>query len=234
MEYITNGFVEALKIIATADPEFLFTVYVSLKLAIISILVASLLGIPVGISLVISRFPGRKAMITASNTLMSFPTVVVGLMVYSFLTRRGPFGNLDLLFTQTAVIIGQVILIMPIIISLTVSAVNALDKRIQPTVLSLGASKRQAVRMVISEARYGIMAAVISAFGRVFAEVGVSMMLGGNIRHYTRTITTAIALETSKGEFAMGIALGLVLLLVAFGVNIMFNHMKRYMGYGTV
>lgn len=234
MEYITNGFIEALKIIISADPEFLHTVYVSIKLALLSVVFAALFGIPAGIALVIFKFKGRTTLITISNTLMSFPTVVVGLMVYSFLTYRGPLGNLKLMFTQTAVVIGQVILVLPIIVSLTVSAVRALDARIQPTVLSLGATRRQSFRMLISEAKYGIMAAIVSAFGRVFAEVGVSMMLGGNIRHYTRTITTAIALETSKGEFAMGIALGLVLLLVAFGVNIFLNQMKRFMGYGSV
>ena len=158
---------------------------------------------------------------------MSLPTVVVGLMVYSFLSRRGPLGELGLLYTQTAMVIGQFILAFPIIAGLSVGAVAGLDKRIRTTALSLGADTPQSFWMFVREARYGIMAAVMAGFGRVFAEVGVSMMLGGNIRGYTRNITTAMALETSKGEFAFGIALGLVLLTVALGVNILFSFLRE-------
>jgi tungstate transport system permease protein len=228
MDYILNGCREAVRIIGALDPEFLHTVFVSLKLAAASVLLAALAGIPVGIWLALGRFRFRNILITISNTLMSLPTVVVGLLVYSFLTRRGPLGELNLLFTQTAIIIGQFILIIPIVVSLTVSAVSSLDRRAHKTALSLGADRKQAFRLVVSEARFGILAGLVSAFGRVFAEVGISMMLGGNIRHYTRTITTAIALETSKGDFALGIALGFVLLLVAFAINISLARVRRF------
>jgi tungstate transport system permease protein len=158
---------------------------------------------------------------------MSLPTVVVGLMVYSFLSRRGPLGDLGLLYTVTAMVVGQCILAFPIVTGLTISSVKGLDKRIKTTIKSLGADPLQGFLMFLHEGRFGILAAVIAGFGRVFAEIGVSMMLGGNIKGYTRNITTAIALETSKGEFALGIALGLVLLIVAFGVNILLSFVQR-------
>jgi len=183
-------------------------------------------GVPFGILIANREFPGRNAVITILNTLMSLPTVVVGLLVYSFLSRRGPLGELGLLYTQTAMVIGQFLLAFPIISGLAVTSVMSLDRRLHAAVLSLGADPSQSFRMFLHEARFGLVAAVITGFGRVFAEVGVSMMLGGNIRTYTRSITTAIALETSKGEFALGIALGIVLLTVALVINVMFNTLR--------
>jgi len=228
MDYIWQGVRESLQIIAGLEPEFLATVFVSLKIAFISTSLATVTGVPFGIWVAETHFPGRRAVVTMLNTLMSLPTVVVGLMVYSFLSRRGPMGELGLLYTPTAMVIGQFILAFPIIAGLSVGSVAGLDKRIRATSLSLGADPAQSFRMFLREARYGIMAAVMAGFGRVFAEVGVSMMLGGNIRGYTRNITTAIALETSKGEFAFGIALGLVLLTVALVVNILFSLLREW------
>lgn len=226
MDYITNGLVEALKLIAAADDEFLEIVLVSLLVALTSTTLATVCGVPFGIYVAEKRFPGRKAVITVLNTLMSLPTVVVGLMLYSFLSRRGPLGEFGLLYTRSAMIMGQFILAFPIIAGLTVASVSALDRRIRVTIRSLGADSTQGFRMFLYEARFGILAAMVAGFGRVFAEVGVSMMLGGNIKGYTRNITTAIALETSKGEFALGIALGIVLLAVALTINVLFNLFK--------
>jgi tungstate transport system permease protein len=227
VDYIANGFVEALRIIGTGDAEFVAIVAVSLLVALTSTTLATVSGVPFGVLVAHRRFRGRGAVLTVLNTLMSLPTVVVGLMVYSFLSRRGPLGPLGWLYTRTAMVIGQWILAFPIVAGLTVAAVKGLDRRIHVTALSLGADSGQGFRMFLHEARFGILAAVVAGFGRVFAEVGVSMMLGGNIRGYTRNITTAIALETSKGEFALGIALGLVLLVVALAVNVLFGLFRR-------
>jgi tungstate transport system permease protein len=227
MDYIVNGFLEALRIIVTLDREFAGTVLVSVTVAGTSTWFAGLFGVPFGILVAQRPFPGRKGVITVLNTLMSLPTVVVGLMVYSFLSRRGPLGQMGLLYTRSAMVTGQFILAFPIIAGLTVASMRGMDRRVQLTVASLGADRLQGFFMFLREARFGILAAIIAGFGRVFAEVGVSMMLGGNIRAYTRNITTAIALETSRGEFAMGIALGLVLLTVALGINLLLGIFQR-------
>ena len=227
MEYIYNGFLEAFNIILSLDPEFMIIVWTSTKVSTISTVLSSMIGIPLAIIISVKNFPGRDLLNTFLNTLLSLPTVVVGLTVYSFLSRMGPLGDLGLLFTQTAIIIGQVILIIPIITALTISAIKGLDNRILSTARVLGANKVQTFALYLREARYGIVAAIIAGFGRVYAEVGVSMMLGGNIKGYTRTITTAIALETSKGEFALGIALGIVLLTFAFAINIFVHKFQK-------
>ncbi len=227
MGYIFDGISEAFRLILSSDSEFWSIVFLSIKLSVLSTLLASLLGVPAAFFLVLKKFRGRELLITVSNSLMSVPTVVVGLMVYSILSRRGPLGGLGLLFTQTAVVIGQTFLILPVIISLTVSTIKSLDRSVRETASSLGADRFQKILIFVSEARFGVAACVITAFSRVFAEVGVSMMLGGNIRNYTRTITTAIALETSKGEFGLSIALGLVLLAVAFAINFAFARFTR-------
>jgi tungstate transport system permease protein len=154
------------------------------------------------------------------NTLMALPTVVVGLFVFSLIANRGPFGGLNLLFTPWAMILGQAVLAAPIIAALTLAAVEGADPRIADTALTLGATRARASWALLSESRLAVLAAVTAGFGRVFAEVGVSMMLGGNIKNYTRNITTTIALQSSMGEFALGLALGIVLLTVAFGLNL--------------
>lgn len=222
MQYIADGLAEAIRIILTLDKEFVGIVSVSLMVAFASTTLATIFGVSFGVFVTQKRFPGRSAVITILNTLMSMPTVVVGLLVYSFLSRRGPLGPLGLLYTRTAMIIGQFILAFPIIAGLTATSIRSLDSRIRVTVLSLGADPVQGFLMFIREARFGILAAIVAGFGRVFAEIGISMMLGGNIRGYTRNITTAIALETSKGEFALAIALGIILLTVAFTINGLF------------
>ncbi len=166
-----------------------------------------------------NAFKGKGTVITVFNTLMAFPTVVVGLMVYSLISNKGPFGTFDLLFTPSAMIIGQFILATPIIIALTISASQGVDPRIRKTAVSLGASGLQSAVAVALESRFAVIAAIAAGFGRVIGEVGASMMLGGNIRGVTRNIPTAIALETSKGEFSVGLALGFILLTVALFIN---------------
>jgi len=219
MEYLLEGLSTALKLIFSFDIEVMKCAFVSLQVSSIAVLLASLVGLPLGFLIGMNEFSGKKTLITIFNTLMALPTVVVGLLVFSFISRQGPLGILGLLFTPAAMIIGQFILATPIITALTISAVQTIDPRIIVTARTLGANTYQIARTLILEARFAIMAAIIAGFSRVIGEVGSAMMLGGNIRGYTRTITTAIALETSKGEFSLGLALGIILLAVALSIN---------------
>ena len=203
-----------------------FIIYVSLKVSLSSTLISSLVGIPTAFWVAMREFKGKRAVITVLNTLMSLPTVVIGLFVYAFISRKGFLGLLDLLYTQTAMVIGQVILIFPIVTSLAIAAISRIDDRYKKTALTLGATPFQTAGVIFREARFGIIAAVIASFGRVIAEVGISMMLGGNAKGYTRTITTAMALEYDKGEFVLGVALGIVLLVISFSVNVFFNRLQ--------
>lgn len=203
------------------------TVWISLYTSSCAIVIAALLGVPIGLWLGLNRFRGRQLLITLLNTLMALPTVVIGLLLFGLFSRQGPLGPLGLLFTPLAMIAGQMVLAIPIVANLVLAAVTGADQRIINTALTLGASRMQAYSKLLREIRFGVMAAVIAGFGRVIGEVGVAMMLGGNIRNSTRTMTTAIALETSKGEFAFGLALGLVLLFVALIVNLFFNSLQH-------
>lgn len=201
-------------------------VYISLKVAFIATLLCMLIGAPIGFHLSRREFVGKQLVLTILNTLLSLPTVVVGLFVYTMICRRSPLGSAGLLFTTTAMVIGQVVLALPITIALTHSAVMAVEKAARETAITLGARGFMVTRTVLAEARYGIMAAVAATFGRLVGEVGISMILGGNIEGYTRTMTTAIALETSKGEFAYGLKLGLILLVIALLVNVVFRYLQ--------
>lgn len=203
------------------------TVWVSLYTSSCAIVIAALLGVPIGLWLGLNRFRGRQLLLALLNTLMALPTVVVGLLLFGLLSRQGPLGPLGLLFTPLAMIAGQTVLATPIVANLVLAAVTGADQRIINTALTLGASRFQAAVQLLREIRFGVMAAVIAGFGRVIAEVGVAMMLGGNIRNSTRTMTTAIALETSKGEFAFGLALGMLLLSVALLVNLFLNVLQQ-------
>ena len=207
-------------------PEVYFIIYVSLKVSLSSTLIASVLGVPAGFLIAFKEFRGKRVVITTLNSLLALPTVVVGLMVYAFISRKGLLGMLDLLYTQTAMIIGQVILIFPIVASLTLAAISRIDDRYRKTAMTLGATQFQTAMVIFQEARFGVIAAIIASFGRVIAEIGISMMLGGNAKGYTRTMTTAMALEYDKGEFVLGVALGLVLLLISFTMNIFFNYLQ--------
>lgn len=213
----------AIDLILRLDPDVFAAVWTSLTVAGWSVVFAALIGVPVGLTIAAREFRGKRATITVLNTLMAMPTVVIGLIVYSLLSRQGLFGFWGLLFSRPAMIIGEVLLAGPIVANYTLSAVKTADYRIVPTALTLGASPLGAMVQLGREVRFGVVAAVIAGFGRVISEVGVAMMLGGNIRGYTRTMTTAIAVETSKGEFAFGLALGIILIAVAFGINVAFH-----------
>ena len=226
MEFLTDSFMSAFVLLWGLDHELLQIICVSLKVSSISTLVASMIGIPAGFFIAFGEFRGKRLLVTVLNTLLALPTVVVGLFVYSFISRRGIFGPWDLLYTQKAIVIGQVILIIPIVTTFTISAISRIDERYRKTAMTLGANALQTAWLIIREARFGIVAAVVAAFGRVIAEVGISMMLGGNAKGFTRTMTTAMALEYDKGQFVLGVALGIVLLAVSFGVNLCFNFMQ--------
>jgi len=227
LDYLYNSLLAAIKLIVSFDRDVLITVWTSLYTSTVAIILAALFGIPVGLWLGISRFRGQRILVTLLNTLMALPTVVVGLLLFGLLSRQGPLGHWGLLFTPMAMILGQMVLATPIVANYVHAAVIGADSRILPTLRSLGASSWQASLQLLRDIRFGVMAAVIAGFGRVIAEVGVAMMLGGNIRGTTRTMTTAIALETSKGEFAFGLSLGLILMAVALLVNLGLNFLQQ-------
>jgi tungstate transport system permease protein len=210
----------AVSLIASADHDVFSAVWTSVSVAAWSILFASLLGLPLGIAVAVNEFPLKRAVTVLLNSLMAMPTVVLGLLVYGFISRQGPLGQWGLLFTPQAIIIGQALLAAPIVTNYAMAAVKGSDPQIIPTALTLGAGPLQSIVQLAREVRFGMMAAVIAGFGRAISEVGVAMMLGGNIRWYTRTMTTAIALETSKGEFAFGLALGIILMSISLAINI--------------
>ena len=226
MDLLVDSTKSAFLLLISFDPELWEIVWVSLRVSWYSTLFAAVFGVPAGFMIAYSDFPGKRFVLTVLNTLLALPTVVIGLLVYSFISRRGIFGPLELLYTQTAIIIGQVILITPLITSLTIAAISRIDTRYRKTALTLGATKLQMAIVIIKEARYGICAALIAAFGRVIAEVGISMMLGGNAKGFTRTMTTAMALEYDKGEFVLAVALGITLMTIAFVINMLFHFLQ--------
>lgn len=223
MDLLVDSFFSALLLVASLDPEIISIVAISIKVSGTSTVIASLMGIPLGFFIAFESFAGKRMVITCLNTLLALPTVVIGLFVYAFISRRGILGPLDLLYTQKAMVIGQTILILPIVATFTIAAISRIDERYRKTALTLGANRRQTAFVILREARFGIVAAVIAAFGRVIAEVGISMMLGGNARGFTRTMTTAMALEYDKGQFALAVALGIILLGLSFTINLMFH-----------
>lgn len=227
MDFFTESLQAAFALITASDPDVTSAVTVSVTVSLWSTLFASVIGIPAGVAVGAFEFPGKRGIVTLLNTLMALPTVVVGLGVYGILSRQGPLGELGLLFSPQAMIIGQTLLAIPIIANNSVTAVTGANPAILPTVMTLGAGPLQGLIKLVSEVRFGIMAAVIAGLGRVIAEVGVAMILGGNIRGYTRTMTTAIALETSKGEFAFGLALGAILMAIALIINLFLNTLQQ-------
>jgi tungstate transport system permease protein len=227
VDFYSESFHTAIQLITSRDPDVVSAVSVSIIVSLWSTLFASLAGVPAGVAVAVTEFRAKRAVVTLLNTLMALPTVVVGLFVYSLISRQGPLGGVGILFTPWAMVVGQTLLAIPIVANLTMSAIKGADPRIVPTALTLGAGPFESIRRLVVEMRFGIMAAIIAAFGRVIAEVGVAMMLGGNIRGHTRTMTTAIAMETGKGEFALGLALGLILMTVALVVNMALNALQQ-------
>lgn len=227
MDYLLHGFLQGFVLLFSGDPETYSAIWATVGASTLSMVSSLAIGIPLGFLLGHKNFPTKRIVRTAVDTLLSFPTVVIGLLVYAFLTKHGPLGGTGLLFSIPGVAMGQALLGLPIIIAMTANAVEGLDKRLPLTLVTLGANPRQILWATIMEARFSIMLAAMAAYGRIVSEVGISMMVGGNIKWHTRTITTAIALETGKGEFAVGIALGMVLLSVALLVNILASGLKK-------
>jgi tungstate transport system permease protein len=227
MDFIFQGFLSAIRLLFSGDPETYSAVAATVQVSSYSMAVSLLIGIPAGFLLGYTDFPLKKQLRLIVDTLLALPTVFVGLLVYAFLTRKGPLGDMGLLFTLPGIAIGQAILALPIVMALTAAAVENLDRNLRVMLISLGANRAQLLVSSLWESRFGVLAAAVTAYGRVLTEVGVSMMVGGNIKWHTRTITTAIALETNKGLFAMGIALGLVLLMIAFIVNLSVSFLKK-------
>jgi len=225
---VNGPFAQAFHLLATGDREVWFITGTSLRFGLFSTLIACVPGIPLGVLIALKRFRLRRPLLAVLNTLMALPTVVVGLLVYSLISRSGPLGALGILFTPPAVVIGQAILALPIVLSMTASSLSRLDPLFPEVLTTLGAGRRQILWMSVREARGAVLAACLAAFGRVLGEVGAAMMLGGNIRWYTRTITTAIALETSKGDFALGLALGIILMAVALLVNALMHLVVKH------
>jgi len=226
LSFLLEGLQTAFSLIFSLDREVFRIVLFSLRVSSTAIILAALLGIPLGFLIAVKNFRGKKFVLVLVNNALALPTVVVGLLVYSFISRVGPLGYFGLLYTPTAVIIGQFLLATPIIIALTHSAIQGIDTKVRSTALTLGATEIQAAWTVIKEARFAVISAVIAGFGRIIAEVGAAMMLGGNIKGSTRTMTTAISLETSKGEFGFGIALGIILLLISLSINALLSYLQ--------
>lgn len=210
---------QALVLLFNGDTELWNIIGISFRVSTTAILIAALPALLAAFLLSYTQFPGRRLLISIFSTLLSVPAVVIGLTFYLILSRHGPLGEWKLLFTQTAMVIGQIALCFPILVAMGHVAFQSADKRAWETARTLGATPLYALLTVMKEVRFGLLAALLAAYGRIIAEVGASMMLGGNILHYTRNIPTAIALETSKGEFAQGIALGIVLMILAFSLN---------------
>ncbi len=224
---IWQGFLKAIQLIVTLNPEVLQITGLTLAISLSSTIIATLICLPLGSLINFNSFHGKRTLINFIQTFYSVPTVAVGLLVFLIFSRAGPLGFLALLFTPTIMVIGQVILISPIILGLTISALSGVDKLAYETAVAMGASRVQASTTVIGEARFAIYSTVILGFGRAISEVGLALMVGGNIRGYTRVITTAISLETSKGDIVLSIALGIILIGLALIINFVLNRLQQ-------
>ncbi len=219
MDYIYEGFRNAFQLIRTLDRELLAIILLSLEVSLGALLVASLAAVPLGVRIGLRSFPLRGLVLSIVNTCVGLPPVVVGLFVFLFLSRSGPLGGLGLLYTPTAMVIAQIILAFPIVVSLVQAAVASVDPQVRLTALTLGATERQANRAVVDDARTGIIAALVAGYGRLAAEVGAILIVGGNIAGSTRVMTTTIAMEADKGNFELALALGMVLLSISLIIN---------------
>jgi tungstate transport system permease protein len=227
MDEIAAGFIKAIELIVTLDPEVMEITLRTLKISLTSTFLAALIFIPTGSIIHFNNFRGKRILINIIQTLFALPTVIVGLFVFLMLSRSGPFGFLNILFTPAGMVIAQVILIGPIVTGLTISALSNVQRDIKDTIISLGANEFQLIMSLIKEERYAILATILVGFGRTISEVGCAMMVGGNIRGFTRVLTTAIALETSIGYIELSIALGIILLSLALIINIAFSTIQQ-------
>ena len=225
---LSQAFHAALRQIATLDPQLLEIIWLSLKVTLTAVTLATLIGFAIGGILAVYRFPGRGAIAAILNALMGLPPVVAGLIVYLLLSNSGPLGVLQLLYTPEAMIIAQVILVTPIVAALTRQTCEDLLEEYRDQLRSLGASSAEIVTTLLWDGRYRLITAVLAGFGRAIAEVGAVMIVGGNIDHVTRTMTTTIALETSKGNIALALALGMILLAIALAVNVALMAVRRF------
>ena len=227
MDLILEGIKKAFWLLVTLDPEVLGITFLSLKVSGLATLISLLIGIFVGISVALARFPGKRVVVSLINTGMGLPPVVVGLFVTIFLWRNGPLGFFGLLYTPAAMIIAQAVIATPIVMGITVAAIQQLPPKLRLQILALGATRMQMVWLLIREARLPLLAAVMAGFGGVISEVGASIMVGGNIKGYSRVLTTATVMETGRGNFDVAIALGIILLLLAYFINLILTHIQQ-------
>jgi len=227
MDLIFDGMVKAFQLLASLDPEVLGIAWLSLKVSGLATLVSLVLGIGFGTLVALTRFPGKKILVSLVNTGMGLPPVVVGLFVSILLWRNGPLGFLELLYTPGAIILAQSVIATPIVMGITIAAMQNLPANLRLQILALGATRTQLVWMLIKEARLPLMAGVMAGFGGVISEVGASIMVGGNVKGYTRVLTTATVMETGRGNFDVAIALSLILLLFCFLINYVLTHIQQ-------
>lgn len=227
MDLILEGLLKAFHLIISLDREVLEITWLSLKVSGTATLISIIIGVSLGMIIALSTFPGKKLLIAVINTGMGLPPVVVGLFVTVFLWRNGPFGFLNLLYSPSAMIIAQVVIATPIVMGLSVAALQSLPPMLRLQILALGATRWQMVWLLLREARVPFMAAVMAGFGGVISEIGASLMVGGNIKGYSRVLTTATVMETGKGNFDMAFALSIILLLLVFVVNYLFTLLQQ-------
>jgi tungstate transport system permease protein len=230
MDEITRGLAQAIRLIVSADPALFEIIFLSLRVTGLALVISTLVGVPVGAGLGLSRLRVRGFITALLYTGMGLPPVVVGLFVYLMLSRSGPFGMLGWLFTPSAMVVAEVIISFPLVAGLTMTAVQGTDPALRVQVRSLGATRLQETWAVLSEARIGVVAAIVAAFGSIISEVGAVMLVGGNIDGKTRVLTTAIVLDTRTGDFDLAIALGIILLALAFAANVAMLQLQRRMG----
>jgi len=230
MDLILEGMKKAFWLLFTFDPEVLSILLLSLRVSATATLISLLIGITSGVAIALYRFRGRAMVVSLINTGMGLPPVVVGLFVTIFLWRNGPLGFLGILYTPMAMIIAQALIATPIVMGITLAAIQHLPEKLRLQILALGATRLQMVWLLIKEAKLPLLAAVMAGFGGVISEVGASMMVGGNIKGYTRVLTTATVMETSRGNFDMAIALGIILLLFAYFINLILTHIQQREG----
>ena len=227
MDLIFEGIYKAFYLLFTLDPEVMGVTLLSLQISGTATLISLLVGISVGTTVALAEFPGRKFVVSLINTGMGLPPVVVGLFVTIFLWRNGPLGFLEILYTPAAMILAQAVIATPIVMGITLAAIQALPKNLRLQILALGATRIQMVWILVKEAKLPLLAGVMAGFGGVISEVGASIMVGGNIKGYSRVLTTATVMETSRGNFDIAIALGIILLLLAYLINLVLTHIQQ-------
>lgn len=227
MQYISDGLREALRLLVTFEPDVMDAAWRTIWVSVAAVTLAMLVGVPLGLFLARFKFPGRRWIIVVIRAAMAVPTVFVGVVCYALFNRSGPLGPLEILLTPWAIVIGEFVLALPIIVSLTHNAVASLDPRVGETARTLGAGRWRRSWTYLSEARGGVVLGTLTAFARCVTELGVAMMVGGNIPNRTRTLATAAALENSKGEFARGLAMGILLLIISLGVTCIIARVGR-------